>query len=358
MLKRRGCFLFFAFFCLGLMGACSDKRSTEGVAPSARATVLAPTSDAMHTPFSDSHVSIGVLIYKYDDTYISSVRQALEKEGNGQQSVTLKMMDGRGSQQVQEAQIESLIKQKVDVLVVNFVDVTAAQAVFEQAKSAGIPVVVFNREPPEDVMKSYDRARYVGTVPSEAGVLQGKLILDAWKHNPYDKNHDGKIQYIMLKGDDGNIEAEARTKYSIQTVNEGGVETEQLADTMCAWDASQAFTEVSKLLAQFGDSIECIVSNNDDMAIGAIKALQSNGYNDGSAKYVPVFGVDATREAQSLIKNGQMTGTVLQDADGMAKAIFAMAQNAALKKDFLEGTAYQYDDTGYAVRVPYLPFIK
>ncbi len=71
--------------------------------------------------------------------------------------------------------------------------------------------------------------------------------------------------------------------------------------------------------------IELVICNNDSMAEGVIQALKSAGYNDGTGTTIPVFGVDATDSAKALIAAGSMTGTVKQDAEGMAAAIAAIA---------------------------------
>ena len=102
---------------------------------------------------------IGVAIYKYDDTYISTVKQALVKEADGKAELLLN--DGKGDQGTQNDQIDLLIQKGVDVLLVNIVDVGAAQTIVNKAKSADIPIVFFNREPAEEVLKSYDKARFV-----------------------------------------------------------------------------------------------------------------------------------------------------------------------------------------------------
>ena len=118
---------------------------------------------------SSDDLQIGVLIYKYDDTYISTVRQALEAEGKAAEGVTLLMNDSQGDQSKQNDQIDILIEKKVDALIVNIVDIGAAEAVIAKAKAADIPVVFFNREPDEAVLKTYDKARFIGTKPEEIG---------------------------------------------------------------------------------------------------------------------------------------------------------------------------------------------
>ena len=99
------------------------------------------------------------------------------------------------------------------------------------------------------------------------------------------------------------------------------------------WNRGQAAAKMSQWHQEFGSQIEAVFANNDDMALGAIAALQAAGYNNGTGKTIPVFGVDATDSAKELIANGKMTGTVKQDAEGMAAAI------AQIAKAVGEGTA-------------------
>lgn len=312
------------------------------------------TGCSQETSGSSDKLQIGVLIYKYDDTYISTVRQALEAEAKGDTEVELLMNDGQGDQATQNDQIDILIEKKVDALAVNIVDIGAAKSAIEKAETAGIPVVFFNREPDTDVIKSYDKARFVGTRPEEAGIIQGEMMAEIWNEGGYDRNDDNIMQYVMLKGDADNPEAIARTEYSIKILNAAGIETEELGLQVANWDNDKANQAMEAWLAKDGDRIEFVIANNDGMASGAISALQNAGYNTGDPeKYIPVFGVDATEEAVSLIDKGEMTGTVKQDGEGMAKAVFALSKNAAQGKDFLEGTSYEYDETGVAVRIPY-----
>lgn len=298
-------------------------------------------------------LTAGVLIYKYDDAYISTVRQALEAEAKGT-NIVLDMQNGEGDQAKQNDQIDVLIQKEVDVLIVNIVDIGAAKSAIDKAEEAGIPVVFFNREPDEAVLKAYDKARFVGTKPEEAGIIQGEMMAEVWEEGKYDRTGDDVLQYVMLQGQADNPEAVARTEFSVKTLNDKGVKTEELGLQIADWDNDKAYAAVESWLGKLEDKIEFIIANNDGMASGAISALQNAGYNKGDAdKYIPVFGVDATDDAKDLISKGYMTGTVKQDGEGMAKAVFAIAKNAAEGKDFLDGTDYKYDETGISVRIPY-----
>lgn len=295
---------------------------------------------------------IGVTIYKYDDNFMSFTRSAIETAAEGK--AELIMNDSQNDQAKQNDQVDAMIAKKVDALAINLVDPGAATAIAEKAKAAGIPLVFFNKEYPEGTDKiPYDDVVYVGTTSAESGVIQGELILDAWKANPdWDKNGDGTMQYVMLMGEPGHPDAEARTKESVATVEAAGIPTQEIALQTGMWDASKAKELMETWLAAHGDDIEMVICNNDGMALGAVEALKAAGYfADG--KYMPVVGVDAIPEALELIKEKQILGTVLNDPLNQGKATMELAINAALGKDFLEGTSWELDPTK-AVRVPYV----
>lgn len=302
--------------------------------------------------------TVGVLIYKYDDTYISTVRNALQTALEGKAEVI--MQDGKGDQAAQNDQLDVLIEKGVDVLCVNMVDAKAASGVVEKAKTAGIPTVFFNREPDTDVIQSFDKACFVGTNAADAGKMQGDIIKTLFDANPaYDLNGDGKVQYVMFQGEPDNPEAIARTQYSVEQAVANGVQMEQVGQTqVCNWDTETAQKAMEAMLAANEGKIELVIANNDGMAIGCIAALSNIGYNTGAAdaKFIPVVGVDATDAAKEAIAQGTMSATVLQDGEAMGNAVAAVAMNLATGADFLAGTSYAFDESGVAVRIPYAPY--
>lgn len=308
-----------------------------------------------NNPANGGEAKIGVLIYKYDDTYISTVRQALETKAKGRAELYLN--DGKGDQGTQNDQVDLLLQKDIDVLLVNMVDIGAASTIVNKAKAADIPVIFFNREPDTEVIKSYDKARFVGTNAKDAGIIQGKIITELWETGKYDTNGDGTMQYVMFKGEPDNPEAVARTEYSVNTVKENGINVQQLELQVANWDTEQANRAMEAWITKYGNKIEMVIANNDGMAQGAIAALQAAGYNKGDeSRFIPVVGVDATDAARELISKKYMSGTVLQDGEAMADALIKLAMNAAEGKDFLYDSDYEYDDTEIAVRIPYQPY--
>jgi len=169
-----------------------------------------------------------------------------------------------------------------------------------------------------------------------------------WKANPaLDLNKDGVMQYVMIKGEPGHPDAEARTTYSVKELNDKGIKTEKLQEDTGMWDAAQAKDKMDAWLAgPTGSKIEVVISNNDGMALGALEAMKAH------QKKLPVFGVDALQEALTLIESGELTGTVLNDGTNQAKAVLELSRNLANGKDPLEGTSWKLEDK--AVRVPYV----
>lgn len=294
----------------------------------------APESAAAQSKTTEK-LKIGFTAYKYDDNFIALYRKVVEAEADkDKEKFELLMNDSENSQQKQNDQIDIMIEKKVSAFAINLVDPGAGQTVMEKIKPTGIPLIFYNKKPEKSVIDGYDKAYYVGIDPNAQGIAQGELIMKLWKANPdLDLNKDGKIQYVMLKGEPGHPDAEARTVYSIKTLNENGIETEELHLDTAMWDTAQAKDKMDAWLSgPNADKIEVVICNNDGMAFGAIESMKAAGKN------LPVFGVDALPEAIVKIENGEMAGTVLNDAKGQGIATWEMAKNLAEGKAPTEGT--------------------
>lgn len=292
---------------------------------------------------------IGVTIYKYDDNFMAIVRQNMESLGKDM-GLELNLADSQNNQSTQNDQVDVFISKNMDAYAINLVDPAAAQTVLDKVKAAGKPIVFFNKEPDAKVLASYDKAYYVGTDSKESGVIQGSLIADEWKANPaWDLNKDGKISYVLLKGEPGHPDAEARTEWVTKTLNEKGIPTIELHKDTAMWDTAQAKDKMDAWISGPNkDKIEVVIANNDGMAFGAIESLKAAGKSK-----IPVFGIDALPEALTKIESGELAGTVLNDAKNQAKATLDLAKNLAAGKGATDGTEWKLDDKK-AVRVPYV----
>lgn len=305
------------------------------------------------------------LIWKYDDTYGSTVRAAMEKYAKeiGDElglTVKLTMYDAADDMAKQVEQATALVGEKPDFVIINLAEVASGQQLVDMFKGAGIPFLFYNKEPSAETVQSVvvdSGSIFIGTTPREAGDMQGEILADMYKADPsIDKNGDGVLQYIMFMGEPNNPEAIARSQYSVETAIANGLKMEQMGQTLvCNWDQTQALDAMTSTWASFGDKIEVVFANNDMMAMGAVAALQQVGYNTGidGDPQVVVIGVDAVDSALESIKDGGMTATVQQDGDAMGKANIRIAINGALGKAWLDGTDYQLSGDNYSVRIPY-----
>ncbi len=291
---------------------------------------------------------IGVTIYKYDDNFMALMRKEIDKEAKQLKGIELLMNDSQNAQSIQNDQVDVLLSKGVKALAINLVDPSAAPTIIGKAKPDNIPVVFFNKDPGEKAIGSYDMAYYVGTDPKESGIIQGDLIAKQWKAMPaMDLNKDGKIQFVLLKGEPGHPDAEARTKYVVDQLNKQGIQTEQLFMDTGMWDAAMAKDKTDAWLSSSrANDIEVIISNNDGMALGALEATKAHG------KKLPIFGVDALPEALQLIKKGDLAGTVLNDGVNQGKAVVQLSNNLAQGKAANEGTNWKVENR--VVRIPYV----
>ena len=313
-----------------------------------------------------SDLNIGVFYYTYADTYIASVRTALDKKLDDM-GVKYQDYDGNNNQTTQNEQIDTAIQTGANLLIVNIVTSgsnDASTQIIDKAKAADVPVIFFNRAVEDEkseegtILGSYEKCAFVGTDAPEAGHMQGEMIGDYVVENfdTVDLNGDGKISYAMFMGQLGNAEAIYRTQFAVEDANKKLEEAGKPAleffdpantdkyqvDQDGAWSATAANNYMTTNLSQYNEGnnnmIELIICNNDGMAEGAVAALNDKGYNTGDpAKTIPVFGVDATDAAQKLIADGKMVGTIKQDAEGMAACIAQLTQNTADGKELVDG---------------------
>ncbi len=279
--------------------------------------ILAPAAAQEKPP------TLGVCIYNYEDTFMLSLLEVIR--GEAAQVAHLVAYDGQNNQNQQNDQIEELLESGVDALIVNPVDRTAAIYLIQMAMRYQKPIVLINREPLQEDLDLYDQAYYVGIDPKEQGLLSGRLAAQYFQTHPQaDLSGDGVMQLVLLKGEPGHQDAELRTQYAMKALQESGVKVEKLAEAAALWERSLGQERMASFLNTFGERIECVLSNNDDMALGAIDALKAAGYFSGD-KYMPVIGIDATAPAREALAQGSLYGTVFNDAAGQGRAAVALA---------------------------------
>ena len=272
-------------------------------------------------PAKTAKPNIGITIYKFDDNFMSIVRNNIDNlaKAIGAEKLDYSIQDGQGDQAKQNDLIDQFLTKGATALALNMVEPASASVVIGKAQAKKVPIVFFNREPDAAEMAKYEAAYYVGAKAQQSGTFEGEIVAEYWKAHPEaDKNGDGKLQYVMLLGDPANTDAKYRTEFSIKAVEAAGITVDKLAEDTAMWQTGEAQNKMQAWLAKFGDRIEVVFANNDAMAIGAINALKAAGYFNGK-KYMPVVGVDAIPEALDALAQGTLLGTVLNDADARAR---------------------------------------
>ena len=306
----------------GVLTACGSSSASTA------ASSTAASAAASSTAAASGSANIGVCIYQFADNFMTLYRTDLE-EYLKDMGYAVTIVDGKNDQNTQTEQINTFLQQGEDVLVINPVQTTSAQTIVDTIKPSETPIVFINREPDKSVLDSYaDKCCYVGADARQSGTYQGELILETETQGGI--NGDGKITYIMCKGDPENIDAQYRTEYSIKALTDAGKEVECLYEYLDNWDQTTAQQDVANALAQYGEKIEVVFCNNDAMALGALQSLQQAGRTVGKDVYL--VGVDPLSEAFQNVVDGNMTGTVLNDDVGQATAA------AAATKLYVEGS--------------------
>ena len=311
-----------------VVGAAGVLTACGGSSSSTAASSTAASSAAASSEAATGSANVGVCIYQFADNFMTLYRTDLE-EYLKDKGYSVTIVDGKNDQNTQTEQINTFLQQGVDVLIINPVQTTSAQTIVDTIKPSETPIVFINREPDKAVLDSYaGKCCYVGADARQSGTYQGELILETETQG--DINGDGKITYIMCKGDPENIDAQYRTEYSIKALTDAGKEVECLYEYLDNWDQTTAQQDVANALAQYGEKIEVVFCNNDAMALGALQSLQQAGRTVGKDVYL--VGVDALSEAVQNVVDGNMTGTVLNDDVGQATAA------AAATKLYVEGS--------------------
>ncbi|MCD8014491.1 MAG: galactose ABC transporter substrate-binding protein [Lachnospiraceae bacterium] len=298
-------------------------------------------------------IKIGVTLYDQYDTFISEMMASFteyvsELEEETGIAINIEVMDASGSQSSQNDQVQNLIEKGCDVICVNLVDRTEPTTITDLGEKNNIPIVFFNRELVEEDLERWDQLYYVGADAFESGIMEGEIAADAFLNDANaDKNGDGICQYVVLEGEAGHQDSIVRTEYSINTIMEQGVQAEKLGYAIANWNRAQAQTKMTSMLTQYGDAIELVLANNDDMALGAIDALKAE--NIDRDDWPIIVGIDGTDVGLEAVQNGEMVGTVYNDKEGQAYQMLLLAYALATNGDFDD---VQLQDGKY-VRMPY-----
>jgi len=312
---------------------------------------------------------VGLFLYNEADPYIKEfARQILDQSAP---PLVPQKFDAGNSQLIQNEQLDGFLSRSSALVIFNPVDRLGSHSVIRRLQAAGVPAIFFNREPLEADLAIWEKSWYVGARAEQSGQLQASLVMDLFggepgRLNEFDRNGDGTIQAIILKGEQGHQDAEIRTREVLRSFEEKGFKVEVLALEIANWNRDEAYTKMARLLREFQGRMELVVSNNDAMALGAISMMRQAGmFQDTNRngridrnddRWIPVVGIDGLEEAEKAIAEGYLYGTVKNDSLSMAKAIVELA-GVALGRVDPANAVYPPEDGKY-VWIDYRPFVS
>ena len=278
-----------------------------------RKLLLAAVCSAMFAP-SASAETIGVSMALFDDNFLTVLRNGMQDYANGLSGVTLQIEDAENDVGRQLSQIQNFITHGANAIIVNPVDTDATPAMTKLAADAGVPLVYVNRQP-ADLDSLPDNAAFVASNEVDSGTLEMKEICRLLGGN-------GGI--VVMMGELSNQAARQRTQDVhdvIATPECSGIKI--VEEQTGNWSRAQGQDLMTNWISA-GVEFDAVVSNNDEMALGAIQSLKAAGYDMST---MIVGGVDGTQDALAAMKAGDLDVTVFQNAASQGKG----AVDAALK---------------------------
>jgi inositol transport system substrate-binding protein len=273
--------------------------AAEEPAAAAEATE-APAAEAEAEP-----IKIGVSML-FDDLWLTTLRDAMSAYAASQPGVELIMVDSKEDVATQLGQIENFVAQGLDAIIIIPANTDATDPMTKLAVDAGIPLVYVNRKPanlPEGVA-------YVGSDSIDAGIMQMEWIAEKL---------GGKGNIVIMNGNLSQEAAQMRTA-GVKQVAAKYPEITIIKEDTGNWSRDQGLALMENWLAT-GDQIDAVASNNDEMAIGALSAIEAAG----KLGQIIVGGVDASPDALAEMDKGRLNVTVFQNAVGQGEGGVATA---------------------------------
>ncbi len=246
----------------------------------------------------------GVTMSAFDDNFLTVLRNGMKTYAGTQKDVDLQFEDAQNDVGRQINQIQNFIAQKVDGIIVNAVDTDATPKMTKLATDAGIPLVYVNRTPSDKKLPA--KVSFVGSNDDESGSLQMKEVC---------KLMGGKGNILIMMGELQLQSARQRTKAVENVIAAKECNGIKLLDKRTANYQRTQGTDLMMNWISSGMKFDAIVSNNDEMALGAIQALKTSNLLSKTI----VAGIDATQDALASMKAGDLKVTVFQNAAGQGK---------------------------------------
>ena len=264
---------------------------------------------------------------------------ALIKDYGKKKNISFMTHDAKSNSLNQVFQIDNDFRFADSTIVITN-DTTSAQNAINLSKKQKTPLVFSLIKPLVSIL-SYPKAWFVGPNESQAGFMQADMLHEyIQKKGSIDKNHNKILDIVVLRGEKSNPDAITRTTSLMSGLITHGYILPTLSDTYGNWDYEEAYKIMLIQIKKQGlDNIEAVVANNDDMALGSLKALQENGYNNGDKnKFIPIIGIGGNNDAIKAIDEEKISGTVIPDLDTLAKITIELITDKNLTEQKIRDT--------------------
>lgn len=322
---------------LGTMTGCGSSagKTEETAAASKEAT----------TDTKDEEVRI-TLIMSSRDQFLSSL-EAAAIEAAKANGITLVTQDAQNDAAKQISFIEAAVNAGDAAVIVNPVDSDAAQSLVEAAQ--GTPLVFVNRVPTDLGVLAAENVGFCGSDEDTSGYFQGEYLAEYFK-----AQGKTEISYLMLQGIQGHVSTSKRSAGVLKALEDNGMTIKEATAPLCAeYDRAEALEKVGSALSG-GIEFDCIIANNDEMALGAVEACE----NAGLEIDFPIVGIDCTDVGAAAIKDGTMAMTVFQNPEGQGEGALLACLNIINGNPMNQGTDFELDDKGedYSDSIVWVPF--
>ena len=321
--------------CGGGGGAAAPAASSESSAPEAEADNSGGDAAA-----SADGLKI-TLIMSQRDEFLSSLEAGAKKKAE-ELGVNLITQDANQDESKQIQYVQAAAADGQSVVIVNPINPSACQSIVD---AAGDMSVVFVNRVPDDLSVLTDKAVYVGSDEHTSGKFQGDFL-----GKYFNDKGQTEIKYILLRGIEGQTSTTLRTESVMKALEDNGITATETYAKSCLYDRTEALNQMTNILADASKEFDCIISNNDSMALGAIEALTSAGREID----FPIVGIDATADGRQAIRDGSLAMSVFQDPNGQGGGSVQAAVNLANGDALNANTDFEVDsETGHILWVPF-----
>ena len=321
-----------------------------GCGSSSSSTTTTATSTAAGSTATAAAASGGenmTLIMSQRDEFLSTLENAANDQAK-EMGITLTAQDAQSDVSKQLQYIETAVNAGEAAVIVNLVDAETGEECIQAA--GDLPIVFVNRAPSDiTLLDKYENASLVASDEMQAGGYQAEYLAEYFK-----EKGQTDIKYILVSGILGQVSTTNRTTSAVEGLKEAGINAEEVTTLVCDYDRAEAQTQISPLLGT--EEFDCVISNNDAMALGVIEAMKSADIDPSS---IPIVGVDCTPDGAQAVKDGEMYMTVFQNPVGQGAGAVIAAKNMIDGKAINDGTDYELSEESESIMwIPFEPVTK